>query len=361
MRTLFPERGIYPVNNGLRRPLDLSLSTEDIDGAKPRRKAFVTKRCTDPLNPEYKLPSYETAPVSARPEPVGFVPTNFIADIDKSGPRRLHKALEGSRLTMDISDIPYTKPHYRRTLRPIPADGLSNTLDVKDINQGSHRVAPSRVTNPLDPEYAVSNLNGIIPCKTEKGVSPVVVGPIENSKPRVLHNVRAFNEPVILTGSRPQRYVGCIPHSSMETSTIPRPNVQPTGSRANTLHRGIKTRRCTNPLEPSYSLLNGDMDSATSLLFNQHVRWILDAFSTVTDDAWYLEATLLVLVLNRLKVPLRADLRLPKTTSVVKSFLRCNWAGRLYLQVSAITKGYHRIFDERRPRFHPHWTLGMFR
>jgi hypothetical protein len=34
------------------------LNIEDIDGTRPRAVRFRTNRCTNPLNPEYPLPSF---------------------------------------------------------------------------------------------------------------------------------------------------------------------------------------------------------------------------------------------------------------------------------------------------------------
>lgn len=255
-------RPIYPVI-GLNRPLDLSLTTEDIDGAKSRKRAFTTKRCTDPLDPHYKLPSYEICPVAIKPEPVGTIPTNYVADIDRCHPRLIHRPRAVSLDTLDVSDIPFAQPGYRRSQYRRISGRVPDQLSVQDINNGSSRALRARNTNPLDPVYILSTKD------TWKGrESPSEsIGPISESKPRLrVNNALPVHSQGSIEGSSPQRFVGCLPHSSLGKGDHPiRAPAIPTGSRSGSLRRGLVTKRETNPLDPNYFLLDGSVDSAYAL------------------------------------------------------------------------------------------------
>jgi hypothetical protein len=136
---------------------------------------------------------------------------------------------------------------------------------VRDINRSPTAEVRPRGTDPLDPVYLVSSLNGTA-LQGENQTSPVLLGPIEKSKPRP--SIRSISVPPKDTpiGSSPQRYVGCLPHTSVGAGKPLYELAIPTGSRAGTLKRGMITRRNTNPLDPAYSLLDGNMDSATRIL-----------------------------------------------------------------------------------------------
>lgn len=248
---------------GLNRPLDLSLTTEDIDGARPRRRAFTTKRCTDPLDPYYKLPSYEECPPVESPQPIGTIPTNYVGDIEKCHPRAVHRARAVSNDSLNISDIPFAKPGYRRSHHLRIATRFPDQLSVQDINEGGSRHLKARNTNPLDPVYEISTKN------TWKGGNEGSgsIGPIEMSKPRSRVNLSSpAHVQEKIEGSSPQRFVGCIAQSSLGECGITRPPAPlPSGSRSGSLKRGVVTKRTTNPLDPNYCLLDGKRDSAYAL------------------------------------------------------------------------------------------------
>lgn len=230
-----------------RRPVDLSLTTDDIEGSRPRATAFVTKRQTNPLDPEYKLPSHSAPPNLTPPQLKGVNPTNFIADIKGTHPRRLHP--ENSRTqSLDVSS---------RKFRPLRGGG-PDTLDVRDINSLDQRTCVSRNTDPLDPSYMVSLTNGTAlqigqPLPESK---TTIMGIVSDSKPR--KRMRDHPIPPLdpIEGSSPQRYVGVLKHSSLDDSPV-FTRAPVTGSRAGSLTRGIVSKRVTNPLDPSYIFLDG--------------------------------------------------------------------------------------------------------
>jgi len=235
-----------------RRPVDLSLTTDDIEGSRPRVTHFVTKRCTNPLDPEYKLSSHAAQAVPTVPQLKGAIPTNFIADIEGTHPRRLHREqVRAPSLTVSS-----------RNFRPLRGGGLSS-LDVRDINMSADsKTRVSRITDPLDPSYKVSAVNGTalqVSSQVPNGLS-AVIGPIEDSKPLKRIRDNPIPPPDPIEGSSPQRYVGVLKHSSL--GTFPALTRAPaTGSRAGSLNRGIVSRRVTNPLDPCYTFLDGNRDN----------------------------------------------------------------------------------------------------
>jgi hypothetical protein len=256
--------------DGLNRPLDLSLSTEDIDGASSKKKCFRTNRCTDPLDPVYKLPTFVAPTVAQAVEFQGSIPTNYIGDIRGAAPRKLSPVRKTINNSLDVSDIPYAEPfHFRRRIRPLPSVPLTDSLDVNMINRGSSRKPEIRNTNPLEPEYIISTTDmRDVSSKSE----PMLIGSIEKSKPIAPKQARIQNL-TVLTGSTPQRFVGRLRHSSVGESNIATWNKPlPTASGSGSLKKGIITKRSTNPLDPNYALLDGHYDSACRL-FMCFQRW----------------------------------------------------------------------------------------
>lgn len=140
--------------------LSYSNSTQGIEKASPSVNSLKTSRSTNPLIPEYKLPTCITKPVT---------PPKFIRD------------------TLDTADISKARPVASRQIR--------NSLDVSDIikkplnftqksflQAGNPDKAPivRRNTNPLNPEYLIKGENN----KTQ------VIGEVPGSKPKVLVNVK---------------------------------------------------------------------------------------------------------------------------------------------------------------------------
>jgi hypothetical protein len=202
-------------------------------------------RITNPLDPVYILPS-SYPPIVQTASTIPHIPTNHVDDIcDRS--RSLQSSVE-RRNPLDISDIPFTQSdYYRRFVRPVSSAGRVSSLDVIDINRGWQRRARPRGTNPNEPVYCIS--------------SSEPVGPVAGSRPfkRTAHITPREEVP----GARPQRYVGCVPHSSLQ------PPVASKVADSGTTDPVREKRRIVNPMNPLYPLLDGSRDPIESLIHSE--------------------------------------------------------------------------------------------
>lgn len=86
----------------LNKPVS-NLMTDDIPGTKPTAIKFQTRRVSDmsnPLNPSYKLPSYEIKPATPRK----FLRDGLnVKDIPGSSP--VQRTLACKRNSLDVSDV----------------------------------------------------------------------------------------------------------------------------------------------------------------------------------------------------------------------------------------------------------------
>lgn len=242
-------RTYYPPMD--RRPRDLSLTTADIELAQARGKRYRGNRHTDPVCPNYQLPSCEVR----EPTPPKFNGRQLheISDIKGTSPMVRIPYRNYSRDPNDSSDIEFASASYeerRRQMRGRPR--ADRSLDVKDIMDV--KPANQRGTNPLEPSYF--------------GESPVEQVP--GSKPRRL--TWDNGEPQFsllredIAGTVPQRWVGCVP-----TNIYDPPEAKPMisfhdphdipGAQVGSLKKGIEGSRrggTTNPLNPRYKMLDGD-------------------------------------------------------------------------------------------------------
>eukprot|EP00440_Ansanella_granifera_P029482 gb/GFBE01032022.1/.p1 GENE.gb/GFBE01032022.1/~~gb/GFBE01032022.1/.p1 ORF type:complete len:547 (+),score=65.98 gb/GFBE01032022.1/:1-1641(+) len=258
-----------------RRPRDLSLTTADIELAQPRGVRHKGNRHTDPVCPNYQLPSAHRRELT--PPRWNGRHTHDISDIEKSAPRVLHPERNYIRDPMECRDIEYTTPNYVEKLHATRSrPRLDRSLNVKDISEPK-RMRP-RCTDPNDPRYKVpTNATTSLHAKyhEENGMGIEVprmevqeIGFVEGSKPRKL--TRDNGEPQLsllredIAGTVPQRWVGSVP-----TNIYDPPEVRPMisfhdphdipGAQVGTLRKGIEgSRRCVNPLNPKYNMLDGN-------------------------------------------------------------------------------------------------------
>ncbi|CAE8581816.1 unnamed protein product [Polarella glacialis] len=257
-----------------RRPRDLSLTTADIELAQPRGCRHKGDRHTDPVCPNYQLPSSFKREMT----PPRFNGRHNMdnSDIEKSCSRVLHPERNYLRDPMECRDIEYTVTNYRdkvsaQSMRP----RLDRSLNVKDISEPK-RMRP-RDTNPLDPVYkvptnAVTSLHAKYNEEYGLGIEVPRVeaqqhGFVDGSRPRKL--TRDNGEPQLsllredIAGTVPQRWVGAVPSNIYDP-----PEVRPMmsfhdphdipGAQVGTLKKGIVSGRSCNPLNPYYPMLDGN-------------------------------------------------------------------------------------------------------
>jgi hypothetical protein len=264
----------YPAMD--RRPRDMSLTTADIEYAQPKAVKRRGNRHTDPICPEYELPTCYKR--EATPPRFLGRHTNDISDIEHSCPRVLHPERSYTRNLNDASDIEYASANYQERLgRSTARPRQDRSLNVTDImGNKPHR---ARQTNPLDPVYQVpcnktTSMHATFAEEQGMAAPPATtqhVGEVLGSKPRKLHwdngepQLSLLREDI--AGAVPQRFVGSIPANVYDP-----PDVRPmlsfhdpndiAGAQVGSLKRGDGLRhgyRGTNPLNPRYQMLDGEV------------------------------------------------------------------------------------------------------
>ena len=146
-----------PMVNESKKPVDI-MSVDDIEGAKPRiqRQLPHSARITNPLNPQYQLPTKPEPPI---PVPK-FIRDSVNVDDIPGAHSKSYQTDKPPRDIMNVNDIPGAHP--RKRILTLDPDGtcnglkLTNTcsrsLQVKDINNDGI-FKSTRVTNPLNPVY----------------------------------------------------------------------------------------------------------------------------------------------------------------------------------------------------------------
>ena len=212
-----------------------NLSTNDIEKAQPREKAFKSNRQTNPLNPEYKLPSSQVQSVT----PCKFIRDSFKNDdIEGSKPEKVLKWSQ--RDNMGVRDIEGAYPRQVKVMQK------PDSMNVQDINEPA--IKKPRMTNPLEPNYMVPDEHG----------SLIVIGYIEGSrnKPQIKselpgHRRNLDNDDIEASKANTLGHpvlrakVRNYSKDPMDSSDIK-------GSSAGSHRKGLTTTRITNPLEPIY-------------------------------------------------------------------------------------------------------------
>uniref|UniRef100_A0A0G4FTC6 Uncharacterized protein n=1 Tax=Chromera velia CCMP2878 TaxID=1169474 RepID=A0A0G4FTC6_9ALVE len=285
------------------RPLDLSLKTDDVDGATPNlvhQAHFYTLRQTNPVDPHYVLPTCEKAPV---PPPPYRRETNAHKDIEGTQSKSLFRPVTDSTgllrtANLNVGDIEGTFPDHLRThtcfryVTQNPKPDLC--LKVKGITGPQTRVARVRGTHPLDPIYelpqwttvdqnylATGPMRMSAEAEQTKLQKKETIGPIHKNKPRP--RVWTHGEPFYsletndIPGATSGRFVGTIPWNALtspqrtvplagylpKTGSTESPNLDTKnpvrvedieGAQAMTKPKGIerKTQRELDPLAPDY-------------------------------------------------------------------------------------------------------------
>lgn len=207
------------------RPIDLSLTTKDIEFCRPKVPTEQTSgRHLNPLTPRYQLASARARPPT--PPPVR-VHEGEVRDTLAFKGLTKHRILERdfARDPLECRDIEGTVPNHRQraTLRTFTPRDTSKIVERAGerimTSKMMHLCATPRESHPLDPVYTVSvkTTHPFLQSQPVSARNPREAGFIEKSTPRVLH--RDNGEPQAslvradLPGAVPQRYKGAMPFS----------------------------------------------------------------------------------------------------------------------------------------------------
>ena len=227
---------------------DRQLLLADIEGSQPRNKWLLrTKRCIDPLAPEYTLPSFATAP----PVVTKFTrDSHDVSDIEGTKSKPLFPYSQRQNHLVD--DIEGTWPGWRPRHRRVRYDAapLDHSLNVSDITGGGFRTR--RSTNPLTPSYHVNGMD-------------IADDPVK-SKPRSLPKTRDGPYYSLTTKDIEGTQIGWRLIPQVNPPMEARRHFRNTnfmgdipGAQADTLKRSICTNRRVNPLNPEYMSLDGEL------------------------------------------------------------------------------------------------------
>ena len=224
----------YPLN----KP-EYNLTNKDIEKSSPQLNHLKTKRCTNPLEPQYNLPKVEDYP----PEIPKFIRDSIdIKDISGARPQKYFQWKTRETFPINNHGIEGSKTketYVRKNLGNIKY----HYIDYSDLTRDIFKT--KRNTNPLDPIYGFKKNDEIFK-----------YGPIEKSKPQTQYPF--FYQPAL--NLKLDDIKGTNIGSKNKINKFNSNNYELTtqdikGCNVGSLKKGIVTQRCTNPLMPEYQYL----------------------------------------------------------------------------------------------------------
>eukprot|EP00698_Gefionella_okellyi_P021889 TRINITY_DN7175_c0_g1_i1.p1 TRINITY_DN7175_c0_g1~~TRINITY_DN7175_c0_g1_i1.p1 ORF type:complete len:498 (-),score=96.61 TRINITY_DN7175_c0_g1_i1:86-1579(-) len=248
--------GVKPralIPSEVNKPNDRGVNNRDIDRSWPVEQTFHSKRCIDPLNPQYQLPKVEERPLTPPPPGRDHINTH---DIEGSKPRSRFRS--PVRDHINYADVEGSSPNWRSRARGETAP--RDTISCKDIN-GDGIFRTTRVVNPLEPLYKYD-----VP-RDESG-APVdaewTIGHVPGAKPVFKHRELKGSVDKMNTRDVPGAYAGWAPESREERERREFRNINFVGdidgAQADTRYR-FKSERRTDPVDPRYVLLDATTHS----------------------------------------------------------------------------------------------------
>lgn len=248
-----------------------NLSVADIEGAQPRpEKSNLGNRRVNPLNPTYSWSKVEPVPA---PQPKFLRDTMDISDIWGAQPARCITYSCAQRDSMNFRDIERSYAGWNRNQYQRKKGHKIDAMNVRDINAdhiGMNRMKRgNRCTNPLDPKYEYdhlrkSGLSTLSTDKTPKEQKRNILGGVKGSKSQILNPYFHRDEFNLRTNDiegaqvNMRRWKRNNPRDPMFIGDIEKcaPNTK----------IKFKTRRCTNPLNPSYQMLDHEAKENNNVL-----------------------------------------------------------------------------------------------
>ena len=224
----------FPLNN---KP-EYNLKNDDIERSKPQCQRFITTRIpSNPLNPQYKLSEVEYRP----PTPPKFIRDQITnADIDGAKAKvKVHYETRDILRVEDIEGAKYKGAYLRKT--------KFDTFNYDDVTKCMFKT--TRQTNPLQPTYKTRDDQGNV----------IEIGEISGSSPKKLPFRKTPHDGIYQTrdivGAAPgSKGLGAFHSLTRKDFIDPNDIKDIEGARPNTVQRGVRTVRVTDPLNPSYKL-----------------------------------------------------------------------------------------------------------
>ena len=219
-----------------------AFATLDIPGAQSDRTYMHTNRCVDPQDPMYPMPGHSEKVLKREGRQPKFLRcTLAIDDIEGTKPKKYFKWKERGT-SLNVDDIEGAKPRWKWHRRA-KESRRPDSLYTKDINESEFRT--KRVSDSLNPVYKINGME----IKDDKGCKP--------KQTRQLTNVPFFSlQSSDIAGAtcsyRRRKLEETRRHYRVTNLVADIKNAQ-----ADSLHRGLKTHRVTNPLNPKYTPLDG--------------------------------------------------------------------------------------------------------
>jgi len=230
--------------------VDYTLKHDDIEGSRPRGATHQNVRAknpVDPLVPNYKLPTYELPPDGT---PKFLRDTLDVTDIDGTRSKPLYKF--PTRENFEVRDIEGAEAGWKPRHKRVQAEGQPrNIMEVADINQQGVKKS-QRCTDPLRPVHFINGM--------------VVKDDMKYTMPRRLPPKRDGPFFPLTTKDIEGAYPGWTPPHAMQPPLEQRRHFRNTnfvgdiaGAQSDTVMHCIKTNRVTNPLNPAYTSLDGEV------------------------------------------------------------------------------------------------------
>lgn len=229
--------------------IDHTLMLDDIEGAKPKPYTFKTSREVNPLNPEYPLASTELV----KHAPPKFVRDAYsIGDIQGTAPRPRFRFAQ--RENHEVHDIEGAQAGWRPRHERARREGAARDgLDVHDINDLGFKTR--RVTDPLRPAHFVNGM----------AISDDMVSTMPKSLPKKRDGPTYSLTTQDIEGAQ----CGWKPPHEMQPPIEIRRHFRNTnfvgdiaGAQPDTVKHAIRTNRVSNPLNPVYKSLDGEVLAA---------------------------------------------------------------------------------------------------
>ena len=243
---------------GLDKP-EYNLTNKDIKGSEPCVNSFKSVRAEDPsnpLNPRYKLQSFEYV----QPQPNKFIRDQMVID-DIPGTRSKPPTDKPVKDIMNIRDIECTQSRERTKHR----SGSYSNMDYRDVT--AKHWETKRSVNPIVPEYVVrdSIQDGDFMKITSTSLNSTY-GKIKGNNPCALPNpitgVRNLETKDMRGAQADTKRLGAFTHYQRRADQIRAVgrNDDVDGSKTGTVLKGIVTTRATNPLMPDYQMPGRSVD-----------------------------------------------------------------------------------------------------